>query len=124
MRLALLQFETKLQKYIRMGITIFKFSFGEVNRRIYVWKSGFTSPLARHRKTKFLTVYPSITRYTSPIENFDYSYPLILSYDIVSGSDLKCLYKYNHLLPQVVFQFFSWNALIVIKGEIVPFDWT
>ena len=53
MRLATLQFETKLQKCIRMGITlIFKISFGEVYRRIYVWKSRLTAPLARRRKTK------------------------------------------------------------------------
>ena len=57
MRLATLQFETKLQKCIRMGITVFKLSFGAVYRRIYVRKSRFTAPLARRRKTaKFPTV--------------------------------------------------------------------
>ena len=45
---------------IRMGITIFKISFGEVYRRIYVRKSRFTAPLTRRRKTKFPTVYPTI----------------------------------------------------------------
>ena len=81
-----------------------KFSFGEVYRRIYVRKSRFTAPLARRRKTKFPTVYPTryivgytfgnhvsrlrsrvavklnfrpyIRRYTFPNENFEYSYPL------------------------------------------------
>ena len=60
MRLATLQFERKIQKCIRMGITIFKISFREVYRRIYVRKSRFTAPLARRRKTKFPTVYPTI----------------------------------------------------------------
>ena len=60
MRLAMVQFETKLQKCIRMGITIFNFAFGEVYRRIYIRKSHFTAPLARRRKTKFPTVYPKI----------------------------------------------------------------
>ena len=59
MRLPTLQFVTKLQKYIRMGITIFKFPFVEVYRRIYVRKSRFTAPLARRSKTKFPTVYPA-----------------------------------------------------------------
>ena len=39
MQLATLKFETTLQKSIRMGITIFKFSFGAVYRRINSWKS-------------------------------------------------------------------------------------
>ena len=58
---ATLQFETKLQKCIRMGITMFKFSFGEVYRRINIRKSPFTAPLARCRETKFPTVYPTIS---------------------------------------------------------------
>ena len=37
-----------------------KFSFGEVDCRIYVRKSCFTAPLTRHHKTKFPTVYPMI----------------------------------------------------------------
>ena len=37
-----------------------KFSFGEVYRWIYVRKSRFTASLARRRKTKFPTVYPTI----------------------------------------------------------------
>ena len=37
-----------------MGITIFKISFEEVFRRIYVRKSHFTAPLAPRRKTKFI----------------------------------------------------------------------
>ena len=60
MQLATLRFELKLQKGITMGITIFKFSFGEVYRRIYVQKSRFTARLARRSKTKFPTVYPTI----------------------------------------------------------------
>ena len=46
-----------------MGITIFKIFIGEVYRRIYVRKSRFTAPLARRCKTKFPTVYPTISRY-------------------------------------------------------------
>ena len=46
MRLATLEFEPKLQKCIRMGITIFIiFTLG-----IYVRKSHFTAPLAHQRK--------------------------------------------------------------------------
>ena len=33
-----------------MGIIIFKFSFGEVYRRIYVRKLRFTAPLMRRHK--------------------------------------------------------------------------
>ena len=73
MRLATLQFERKLQKCIRMGINIFKISFGEVYRRIYIPKSSFTAPLAGHVKCDFR---PYIPQYTSPNENFEYSYPL------------------------------------------------
>ena len=46
MRLAMLQFEPRLQKRIRMGITIFKFSFGELYHWIYGWKFSVTAPLA------------------------------------------------------------------------------
>ena len=35
-----------------MGITIFKFAFGEIFRQIYGWKSHFKARLARHLKTK------------------------------------------------------------------------
>ena len=60
MRLATLQFETKLWKCIRMGITIFKiFIWGGILSDIRS-ETGFTAPLARRRKTKFLTVYPTI----------------------------------------------------------------
>ena len=57
MWLATLQFETRLQKCIRMGITIFKISFGELYRLLYGRKSCFAASLARRRKTKFRTVY-------------------------------------------------------------------
>ena len=73
MRLATLQFELKLQKCIRMGITIFKISFGEVYRRIYVRKSRFT---VSSRVAVKLNFRPNIRRYSSPNENFEYSYPL------------------------------------------------
>ena len=70
MQVATLQFETKLQKWIRMVITIFKIFIWDVYRPIYGRKSRFTS----HRKAKFPTVY---LRYiTSQNKNFDYSYPL------------------------------------------------
>ena len=60
MQLAMLQFERKLQKCIRMGITIFIITFREVYRRIYGRKSRFTAPLVCHSKTKFPTVYQTI----------------------------------------------------------------
>ena len=40
----------------------------------FLRKSRFTALLARRRKTKFR---PYIRRYTSPNENFEYSYPVI-----------------------------------------------
>ena len=73
MRLATLKFEVKLQKCFRIEIIIFKISFREVYRRIYVRKSHFTAPLVRHRKTKFPTVYPRIYL---PKLKFEYSFPL------------------------------------------------
>ena len=66
MRLAMLQFETRLQKYIRMGITIFKISFEEVYRRIY-----------SQTKNILWNFRQFIRQHTSPKENFEYSYPLI-----------------------------------------------
>ena len=68
MRLAAIQLETKLQKCIRIGITIFKiFIWGGISSyiRLEITFYGYTrvSP-----KTKFLTVYPT--------ENFEYGYPL------------------------------------------------
>ena len=71
MQLATLQFERKLQKCIRMGITILKLLFVEVYHQIYGQKSCFAAPLAHPHKTKFPTVYPAF-----PNENFEYSYPL------------------------------------------------
>ena len=62
MWLIALQFETKLLKCIRMGITIFKFSFGEVYRSCVAVK---------------LNLRPYIRQYTSPNESFEFSYPLI-----------------------------------------------
>ena len=53
MRPATLQFERKLQKCIRIWITIFKFSFEEVYRWIYSPKSRFTPPHARCHKLYF-----------------------------------------------------------------------
>ena len=44
MWLGTLKIEIKLQKFIRMGITIFQFLFGEVYCRIYVQKSRFKAP--------------------------------------------------------------------------------
>ena len=61
MRLAILQFETKLQKSIRMGIAIFK---------IFIW--GGTSSDIRSEIT-FPIVYPTINLRN---ENFEYSYIL------------------------------------------------
>ena len=66
MRLAMLQFETKLQKCISIGIAIFQIFIGEVYCRIYGRKSCFT-------KTKFLTVYPTIY-----LHKYGYMYSLIM----------------------------------------------
>ena len=46
-----------------------KFKFGEAYRRIYVRKSSFTAPLARRRKSKFPTIYPTINlpKYSYPL---------------------------------------------------------
>ena len=66
--------EGKMLIRIRMGITILKILFGEVNSRIYVRKSRFTALLTHRRKLNFR---PYVGRYTSPNENFEYSYPLI-----------------------------------------------
>ena len=64
-RLATLKFETKLQKCIRMGITIFK---------KFIW-GGISSDI-RSRVAVKLNFRPYIRRYTSPNENFEYIYPL------------------------------------------------
>ena len=60
MQLATFQFELKLQKCIRMGITIFKI------------------PLGRY-----------IVGYTSPNENFEYSYCIYLSEDLITTSKIQ-----------------------------------
>ena len=60
MRLAKLQFETRLQMCIRMGITILKiFILGGISSDIRS-KITFLAPLESRRKTKFWTLYPSI----------------------------------------------------------------
>ena len=54
MWLEMLLFDTQLQNCIGMGITICKiFILGGIS-------SDICSPLARHRKTKFQTAYPTI----------------------------------------------------------------
>ena len=62
-----------------MGITVFKFSFGELYHRIYSWKFSFTAMCKRSRKTRFPTYIRRntsyIRRYTSPNENFEYGFP-------------------------------------------------
>ena len=67
MQLATLQFEKRLQKCIRIDITIFKIFIGwgegggeGISSDIYVLKSGFKAPLAHRHITKFPTVYPTI----------------------------------------------------------------
>ena len=67
MRLAMLQFETKLQKCIRMGITIFKiFIWGGISLDIR-WKTTF---YCSARVAVKLNFRPYSQRYTSPNENF------------------------------------------------------
>ena len=69
-RLATPQFQTKPQNCIRMGISIFKFSFGEVYRRIYVRKSLFRTRLASHRNPNSDPICDDI-HCSSPNENFE-----------------------------------------------------
>ena len=77
MRLATLQYETKLQKCIRMGITIVKsFIWGGMPLDIQ-WEITFLR-LRSHVAVK-LNFRPHIRRYTPQNENFEYSYPLITS---------------------------------------------
>ena len=75
MWLAMLQFETKLQKFIRMGIIILK---------IFIW-GGISSDIHSENHILWLrslfpvklNFRPYIRRYTTPNKNFDYSYPPI-----------------------------------------------
>ena len=77
MGLATLQFETKLQKCIRMGITIFKiFIWGGIPFDIQ-WEITFLH--LRSQVTVKLNFRLYFLRYTSQNENFEYSYPLITS---------------------------------------------
>ena len=74
MQLVLLeQFDRTLQKYIRLGITIFK---------VFIWgcivldidrESCYIVPLVCRLKNKFLTVYETICL---PKWNYEYSFPL------------------------------------------------
>ena len=71
--LATLQFETKLQKCIRMGITIFK---------IFIWAGIWSDIWIRnciiHLSSRGAVKHdfrPYMGRYTSPNENFEYGYP-------------------------------------------------
>ena len=74
MGLATLQFERKLQKCIRMGIPYSKSSFGEVFYWIYVGNHVLRLRSGIAVKPNFR---PYIQQFTSPNENFEYSYPLI-----------------------------------------------
>ena len=62
-----IKFKRKLQKCIRIWFTIFNFSFGEV----YI--VGYT-----FRNRVKLDFRPYIRQYTSPNENFDYGYSLLI----------------------------------------------
>ena len=74
MLLATLQFERKLQKCIRMGITIFKIF--HLGRYIVGYTLGNHVLRLRSRLPAKLNFRLYIRRYTSPNENFEYSYPL------------------------------------------------
>ena len=67
MWLSSLQFETKLQICIIMGINTYK-----------IFISGGISSDLRSEITLKLNFRPYIRRYISPNENFEYSYPLII----------------------------------------------
>ena len=73
-RLPRLQLGTKLQKCIRVGITIFKFF--HLGR--YIVRYTFGNHVLRLSSSVAvkLNFRPYIRRYTSPNENFEYSYPL------------------------------------------------
>ena len=91
MWLARLQFGTKLQRCIRMGITIFKvFIWGGISLNIH---SEINVLQLRSCVTIKLNSQPYIWRYnTSPNENVEYSYPLIISFEesLVTISKKHC----------------------------------
>ena len=75
MRLATLQFETKLQKCIRIGDNhIQNFHLG---RYIVGYTLGNHVLRLHSRVAVKQNFRPYIRRYTSPNENFEYSYPLL-----------------------------------------------
>ena len=74
---------------------------------IYIRKSRFRAPLARRRKTKYLTVY--LTIYLPPNENFEYSYPLIVG----ACSDLDMNFFYHDTYYFLIFQFKHFNICFV-----------
>ena len=74
--LAMLQFETGLQKGIRMGITLYKiFIWGGISSDIHSEIKVYSSAQAHGHKIKFSTVYPTIYL---PKRKFEFSRPLIL----------------------------------------------
>ena len=60
-----------LHRWIFRGQLSSKLSFGEEKRRVYGWKSCFTVTHQLSSETQF----PTIRRFTSPNDNFQYSYP-------------------------------------------------
>ena len=64
-----------------------KVSFGQVYRRIYGRKFGFTATRKRSRKTRFPNVYPSIYL---PKWNIEYGYPpsnVLLTFSLQKDSE-------------------------------------
>ena len=90
MRLATLQFEMKLQGCIRMGITIFKiFILGGISSDISLGIMFYGS--ASVAVKLILRLY--IRQYTSPNENFEYSYPLICCMCTAKEQISLCIYE-------------------------------
>ena len=98
----MLQIETKLQKCIRMEITVFKiFIF-----RRYIFEYTVENPVLLLRSC--VTVKLNFRRYTSPNENFEYSYPLN--------------YSHSHQLTTVS-GFFSINLISLNKMHFSTEKW-
>ena len=112
MQLAMLQFETKLQKCIRMGITIFKNFISAGISLDIVYKSCFTALLACRHKPNF-RLY--IRRHTSANENFECNYPINICRRYKAAKILRCIfagalrvkgihvYIFDTLLPLLLF---------------------
>ena len=60
--------DKNVKKCIRMGITVLKISFGEVNLQFCACKLCFTGQLSLHFKTKFATIKRTCFRYGAALK--------------------------------------------------------